>query len=69
MNEIQTKQMLYLMQEINKNLIMIKHFIGYSVPGDIMPIIENTKAVRDEKDEVIRTLARINDDMIKESMY
>lgn len=69
MNEIQTRQMLYLMQEINNNLIMIKHFIGYTLPGDIRPIIEDTKTVRDEKDEVIRTLARINDDMIKDSMY
>lgn len=69
MNEIQTKQMLYLMQEMNNNLIMIKHFIGYSVPGGIAPYIENNKIVRDEKDEVIKTLARINDDMVKESMY
>ena len=69
MNEIQIKQMLYLMQEINNNLIMIKHFIGYSVPREIASYIESSKAVRDEKDEVIKTLARINDDMIKESMY
>ena len=69
MNETQTEQMLYLMREINNNLIMIKHFIGYSVPETIMFGIENTEGVRKEKDEVIRTLARINDDMIKDSMY
>lgn len=69
MNEIQTRQMLYLMQEINNNLIMIKHFIGYTLPRDIRPIIEDTKTVRDEQDKVVKALYRIEDSMIKDSMY
>lgn len=68
MNEIQTKQMLYLMQEMNKNLIMIKHFIGYQVTPIFKTWNERYEEIQEEKDEVIKTLARINDDMIKESM-
>lgn len=68
MNEIQTKQMLYLMQEMNKNLIMIKHFIGYQVNPIFKDWGERYKDIQEEKDEVIKTLARINDDMIKDSM-
>lgn len=69
MNEIQIKQMLYLMQEINNNLIMIKHFIKYSVPGDIGPIIESSKTIQDEQDKVVKALYSIEDSMIKDSMY
>lgn len=68
MNEIQTKQMLYLMQEMNKNLIMIKHFIGYQVIPRFKTWNERYEEIQEEKDEVVKTLARINDDMIKESM-
>lgn len=69
MNEIQTRQMLYLMQEINNNLIMIKHFIGYQVIPVYKNWNERFKEIQEDKDEVIRTLSRINDDMIKDSMY
>lgn len=69
MNEIQTRQMLYLMQEINNNLIMIKHFIGYQVIPVCKNWNERFKEIQKDKDEVVRTLARINDDMIKDSMY
>lgn len=66
MNDIQIQQMLYLLREINNNLIVIKHLTDFNVPANTSWVDVN---IQKEQDEVLKELIRINDDMIKDSMY
>ena len=68
MNEIQIIQIIYLLQEINNNLLTIKQFIRHSMPGVSAPFLEQSQELQEEKDAVTKALVDINDEVIKNSM-
>lgn len=68
MNEVQIQQMLYLMKEINNNLIILQHLIGYPISDGMISSIKNCKSVQKDKEKVLKELVRINNKVMQDAL-